>query len=145
MLVPARRTDGIPTGQHARGKLKNDNPSLTDPITSMHKSPTYPHQCAPTHDHLDARLDSPSIFDRGCEVENHAGNEIGFVDQQQVRGREHLRVLDRLVLALGYREHDDSVRPAKIEGRRACEATDILDDSSPPADTGSASSAWAIM
>ena len=61
------------------------------------------------------------------EVEVEVRQQVDLVDQHQLAGAEHQRVLERLVLALGDRgDHDPRVL-ADVELGRADEVADVLD------------------
>ena len=66
-------------------------------------------------------------FDRLVGIEVDIGQQVDLVQQQQVGGGEHVGILERLVLALGHREDHHLARLAEVEGGRADEVADVLD------------------
>src|SRR5262245_18594083 len=64
----------------------------------------------------------------GSGVEADGLGQVRLGDQGAVRGMEDRRILQGLVLPLGYREEYEPEVLAEIEGRRADEITDVLDE-----------------
>jgi hypothetical protein len=62
------------------------------------------------------------------DVEVDVGQQVGLVQQDQVGLPEHVRVLGRLVRALGDRRDHHLGRLAQVEQGRADQVTDVLDD-----------------
>ena len=93
---------------------------------------------------------TPGLTDRQCavellQVEVDVGQQVHLVDHDQVGGGEHVRVLQRLVVALGHRDDDDLACLAEVEQRRADEVADVLDEQQRPRLGTSAASAAATM
>ena len=53
--------------------------------------------------------------------------QVALVEEHEVGGGEHVRVLERLVLALGRGKHHHLVRLPQVEGGRADEVAHVLD------------------
>ena len=66
------------------------------------------------------------------EVAVDVRQQVGLVHHHQVGGREHLRVLQRLVVALGHGDHDHAAVLAHVEQRRADQVADVLDEQQRP-------------
>jgi hypothetical protein len=72
-------------------------------------------------------MDRVKVGEEAFEIELEVRQEVDLVDQDQLAGAEHERVLERLVLALGHRaDHHPSVL-ADPELGRADEVADVLD------------------
>ena len=54
--------------------------------------------------------------------------EVDLVQNHEVRCREHVGVLERLVLSFSDRQHDHLVRLAEVERRRTDQIADVLDE-----------------
>ncbi len=76
---------------------------------------------------VETRTHAARIADRRVRVELHVRQEIDLVQDEQVRRMEHVRILERLVLAFGDREDHDLVRFAQIERGGADEIADVFD------------------
>ena len=93
-----------------------------------------------------ARIDAPGVLDGLLDVEVEVGQQVALVEQHQVGGAEHVGILERLVLALGDREDHHLVRLAEIEGGRADEVADVLDQQQRVARAAAAARrAWPTM
>ena len=66
--------------------------------------------------------------EQAVDVEVEVRQQVDLVDQDELAGAEHQRVLQRLVLALGDRADHDPRVLADAELRRADEVADVLDD-----------------
>ena len=95
--------------------------------------------------HPRARAELPDVGRVPPDVEVHVGQQVGLADQHDVGPAEHVRVLDRLVRALGYRREHDPGRLAQVEQRRADQVAHVLDDDHGPGRGSSACSASATM
>ena len=62
------------------------------------------------------------------EIEIQVRQQVDLVDQHELAGPEHQRVLQRLVLALGHRAHHHARILADAKLGRAHEVADVLDD-----------------
>src|SRR5215218_4831741 len=67
------------------------------------------------------------VIDEAVEVEVEVLEQVDLVDQHQLAGAEHQRVLERLVLALGDRRHHHARVLADAELSWADEVADVLD------------------
>jgi len=72
-------------------------------------------------------LDLPRIVLAVVEVEFDIRQKINLVDKEQASGLEHVRVFDRLIIPLRYRQDSNFRAFAEIEHGRADEIADILD------------------
>ena len=66
--------------------------------------------------HLDIRVHPLGKIDALLDIEVQVRQKVDLVENHQVGLVEHVRVFERLVLALGHREHDDLVGLAEVEG-----------------------------
>ena len=78
--------------------------------------------------HLDRWIHASRVLDAVVDREIHVRQQVHLVQQHHRSGAEHIRIFQRLVLALGDRQHDDLVGLAEIERRRAHEIADVLDE-----------------
>ena len=78
-------------------------------------------------DHLDSGPNAARIADRRVDVEIHVRQQVDLVQDEEIRRVEHVRILERLVVAFRHRQDHDLVRLAQIERRRADEIADVLD------------------
>jgi len=60
-------------------------------------------------------------------IEIHVGQKVHFVEEHNIGVVEHGRILERLVLALGYAQNDYLVVFTQIEGGRTDKVSHILD------------------
>ncbi len=76
------------------------------------------------------RRDAPDVdvVEQPVEVEVEVRQQVDLVDEHELAGAEHQRVLERLVLALGHRAHHHARVLADPELGRADEVADVLDD-----------------
>ena len=77
---------------------------------------------------LQAGIDPQRIRHAGGDVELEMRQQVALVQQHEVGGGEHVGILQRLVLAFGDRQHHHLVRLAEVEGGRADQVADILDE-----------------
>jgi hypothetical protein len=74
------------------------------------------------------RADPAQVRGVRPDVEVDVGQQVGLVQQDQVGLPEHVRVLGRLVRALGDRRDHHPGRLAQVEQGRADQVADVLDD-----------------
>ncbi len=72
-------------------------------------------------------IDAAGIGFGQVGVEAEVGQQVALVEQHDVGRGEHVGILERLVLALGDRQDGDLVVFAEVEGGRADEVADVLD------------------
>src|SRR5215831_1286012 len=77
--------------------------------------------------HRGAGADLPQVGGAAGEVEVDVGQQVGLADQHEAGAAEHVRVLDRLVGALGDRGEHHAVRLAQVEQGRADQVPHVLD------------------
>ncbi len=75
----------------------------------------------------DVRVHLAGVLRGALEVEVHVRQQVDLVQQHQIGGTEHVRILERLVLALGGREHHHAAPLPQVEQRRAHEVAHVLD------------------
>ena len=71
---------------------------------------------------------APDVGHRRVAVVAACLGKVHLADNHHVRRLEHRRILQRLVLPLGYRQQHDAQVLAQIVGRRADQVADVLDD-----------------
>jgi hypothetical protein len=76
---------------------------------------------------LDLRVHCARVGDGLVHVEVDVRQQVQLVYDQQSRRAEHVRILERLVVAFRHGEHHDLGPLAQIEQRRAHEVADVLD------------------
>ena len=79
------------------------------------------------HDPLDVGMHDVDVVEELVEVEVEVRKQVDLVDDHELAGPEHQRVLERLVLALGHRAHHHARVLADPELGRANEVADVLD------------------
>ena len=72
-------------------------------------------------------MDGVEVRKVALEIEVEVRKEIDLVDDDELAGSKHQRVLERLVLALGDRGDHHAVVLADLELRRTDEVADVLD------------------
>ena len=77
---------------------------------------------------LDVGVHRVEVVQEALEVEVEVRQQVDLVDQHELAGAEHQRVLQRLVLALGDRGDHHARVLADAELGRADEVADVLDD-----------------
>ena len=75
-------------------------------------------------------VDFPGIIHCLFQIEIHIGQQIGFADHTDLRGMEHVGVLQGLIVALGYAKDDHTPVFTKIEHGRTDKITYIFDEKS---------------
>ena len=78
-------------------------------------------------DRANIGIDVAKVGVEQLKIEVEVGEQIDLVDDHDIGGPEHHRVLQRLLLALGHREHHRPGVLADIELGRAHEVADVLD------------------
>lgn len=76
---------------------------------------------------LDCRIDCPCIGQCDVHIKIDIGQEVGLADDHKAGRLEHIRIFERLVLTLGYRQNDNLCLLAEVKQRGADEITDIFD------------------
>lgn len=76
---------------------------------------------------LDCWIDCPCIGQCDVHIKIDIGQEVGLADDHEVGRLKHVRIFERLVLALCYRQNDNLCLLAEVEQRGADEITDIFD------------------
>ena len=79
-------------------------------------------------DDLDLRVDTQRKLDTRPDVEVEIWQQVDFIQQPQIDLGEHVRELQRLILAFGDRQYDYLMRLTEVDSRRADEIADILDE-----------------
>ena len=79
-------------------------------------------------DHIEGRVDPERVGDAPIDVEGDVREQVDLVEQHGRAGAEHVRILERLVVALGHRADDHLLGLAQVEERRADEVADVLDE-----------------
>src|SRR5712692_2855660 len=96
-----------------------------DPMTEGGQTLTCPGRYI---DDLDLRVDTQRKLDTRPDVEVEIWQQVDFIQQHQIGLGEHVRILQRLVLAFGDRQYDYLMRLTEVDSRRADEIADILDE-----------------
>lgn len=76
---------------------------------------------------LNCRVDCTCIGQCDIHIKIDIGQEVGLADDHEVGGPEHVRIFERLVLPLCYRQNDDLCMLAEVKQRGADEIADIFD------------------
>lgn len=76
---------------------------------------------------LDCWIDCTCIGQCDIHIKIDIGQEVGLADDHKVGRLEHVRIFERFVLALGYRQNDNLCLLAEVEQRGADEIPDIFD------------------
>lgn len=79
-------------------------------------------------DHLEPRLDAGEVREPGVDVELDERREIQLGEHGQIGGTKHVRILQRLVLALGDAHHDHLGALAQVDQGRAAQVAHVLDE-----------------
>ena len=79
-------------------------------------------------DVLDGGVDAARQGDGAVGIEIDVLEQVDLAQDHEVGGGEHVGVFDRLVVAFGDRQNDDLERLAEIEGGRANQIADVLDE-----------------
>jgi len=77
---------------------------------------------------LDGGVHTSGQLDAARDVELHVRQQVGLVEDHQLRGREHVGVLQRLVLALGHRQDRNLGGFAQVPHGGADQVADVLDE-----------------
>ena len=84
--------------------------------------------CRGDGQYLDAGVHRSREAQTRFKIKVYVGNKIDLVDEDEPGRGEHVRVLERLVLTLGHRDHDDFAVLTEIEERRAHQIADVFDE-----------------
>ena len=119
----ARSTTSVPSACVTRAPPRGDPTRASQSRHSSIPSPVFALTSIRSH----ARVHRVEVVEEPVEVEVEVRQQVDLVDQHQLAGAEHQRVLERLLLALGDRgDHDPRVL-ADPELGRADEVADVLD------------------